>query len=366
MPPAARRAAAEAAGSGPAPRSAPGGSSGVAEAPGAAPKKDLQPPSLKSSARADATLARATFRRNATRIVDDFMADVSLNAVSAALSDVTTMEVPQCHAELAACVVQALVRADEGGLRSKLTGLLVGACKPWKSGPGKKGKSKPRVLSDEQLVEGLETLPSDASPEAVDRYSSLVTALMAADVLTVDQLTPAIKDHLESLPSESKEDLTPDGVAAAAVASGAKGKDLAKSLFEAMKAFDKQEAAAAVMRAVLEVTAPLTKAATWTAPNEYGLVLTVFMQETPAAVAALNVLQAAIHGLGFPKGLIEAVFHHMYDNDIAEQDAFIEWRDNVDDSVPGKLDALRQLNRWFEWLEEDDDESEADSDEDDE
>ncbi|CAD5126041.1 DgyrCDS14214 [Dimorphilus gyrociliatus] len=66
----------------------------------------------------------------------------------------------------------------------------------------------------------------------------------------------------------------------------------------------------------------------------------------------------------FPKGLILRLFMQLYNEEIVEEDAFFQWKEEVNDEYPGKGQALFQVNQWLTWLEEaeseEEDEEEAD------
>jgi translation initiation factor 4G len=76
----------------------------------------------------------------------------------------------------------------------------------------------------------------------------------------------------------------------------------------------------------------------------------------------LRVLQGLSFDLGHPKGFFLRVCKYLYDVDIVEEDAFMAWRDLVDDVYPGKGEALVAVNEFLNWMATADD----DDDEDDE
>lgn len=76
--------------------------------------------------------------------------------------------------------------------------------------------------------------------------------------------------------------------------------------------------------------------------------------------AALREVQRFCFGLGFPDGMIENIFLYLYDADIIPEEAFTDWREDTDETVPGKTTALVKLNRFFEWLDEAEEEDEDD------
>ena len=61
------------------------------------------------------------------------------------------------------------------------------------------------------------------------------------------------------------------------------------------------------------------------------------------------------------------MFRSMYKYDLAEGDAFSEWKeDESEEHETGKLKAVIQTVSWFEWLDEDDDDEDDGEYEDDE
>lgn len=89
--------------------------------------------------------------------------------------------------------------------------------------------------------------------------------------------------------------------------------------------------------------------------------LRAFLGERPALqLAALYALQSLCHSLGFPKGLLLRWFVLLYDLEIVEEEAFLKWKEDVNDDYPGKGKALFQVNQWLTWLEEAEEEEEED------
>jgi len=59
-------------------------------------------------------------------------------------------------------------------------------------------------------------------------------------------------------------------------------------------------------------------------------------------------------------GMLCRWFKYLYANDVVEEDAFLNWKEEVTDKYPGKGTALFQVNTWLTLLQE------AESEEDDE
>lgn len=76
-------------------------------------------------------------------------------------------------------------------------------------------------------------------------------------------------------------------------------------------------------------------------------------------VTATYALQVYCYQHQFPKGMLLRWFNLLYDLEIVEEEAFLRWKDEVNDEYPGKGKALFQVNQWLTWLEQ------AESDEED-
>jgi hypothetical protein len=64
----------------------------------------------------------------------------------------------------------------------------------------------------------------------------------------------------------------------------------------------------------------------------------------------VRVSSSPVGQVAFPKGVLEATFHRMYENDVMSTEAFLAWKDRVDDTS-AKGTALIQLARCVvgEW-----------------
>merc|ERR1719320_767345 len=92
-------------------------------------------------------------------------------------------------------------------------------------------------------------------------------------------------------------------------------------------------------------------------------VLQAFLNDhSDLQMAALYAIQVYCHGLHFPKGM----FVNLYDMEVIEEEVYLKWKEEVNDSYPGKGKALFQVNQWLNWLEQaDEDDSEEEEDEED-
>lgn len=50
-------------------------------------------------------------------------------------------------------------------------------------------------------------------------------------------------------------------------------------------------------------------------------------------------------------------FMNLYDMEVVEEEAFLKWKEEVNDQYPGKGKALFQVNQWLTWLEQAEEES---------
>lgn len=80
-------------------------------------------------------------------------------------------------------------------------------------------------------------------------------------------------------------------------------------------------------------------------------------------VAALYAVQVFCYNHKFPKGMLLRFFVNLYDQEIIEEEAFLQWKEEVNDEFPGKGTALFQVNQWLTWLEQAEEESEEEDDE---
>jgi hypothetical protein len=110
----------------------------------------------------------------------------------------------------------------------------------------------------------------------------------------------------------------------------------------------------------------------WAKPDQFGAALLALVEDD--VVAQMRVLwgvQLYCDKIGFPKlngeSVVQSMFRAMYKFDLADSDAFMEWKDDESDAYSkGKLNAVIQTVDWFNWLEADDDEDEEGDDDDEE
>ena len=73
-------------------------------------------------------------------------------------------------------------------------------------------------------------------------------------------------------------------------------------------------------------------------------VLQPFLTSSELQLTAVYSLQVFCFSRGFPKGLLLRWFVSLYEADIVEEQVFLKWKEDVNDSYPGKGKALFQVN----------------------
>lgn len=92
-------------------------------------------------------------------------------------------------------------------------------------------------------------------------------------------------------------------------------------------------------------------------------VLQMFLHEhVDLQIAALYAAQVFCYSHEFPKGMLLRFFMNLYDMEVVEEEAFLKWKEEVNDQYPGKGKALFQVNQWLTWLEQAEEESDEDED----
>ncbi|XP_014208727.1 eukaryotic translation initiation factor 4 gamma 2 isoform X2 [Copidosoma floridanum] len=98
--------------------------------------------------------------------------------------------------------------------------------------------------------------------------------------------------------------------------------------------------------------------------RKYQRMLQTLLPTVESQVTAVHSLQVFCLSLNFPKGMLLRWFIALYDLSIIDEDAFMRWKEDVNDAYPGKGDALFQVNAWLTWLEQQSSEDEDDDEED--
>jgi len=63
-------------------------------------------------------------------------------------------------------------------------------------------------------------------------------------------------------------------------------------------------------------------------------------------------VQAYCNDHGWPKGMVARLFYQLYNKDVVDEDGFGVWREDTNDSTPGKDKALLQASEFLAWLDE--------------
>uniref|UniRef100_A0A6P7FTF6 Eukaryotic translation initiation factor 4 gamma 2 n=1 Tax=Diabrotica virgifera virgifera TaxID=50390 RepID=A0A6P7FTF6_DIAVI len=97
--------------------------------------------------------------------------------------------------------------------------------------------------------------------------------------------------------------------------------------------------------------------------KRYQPILHAFLRDKSSLqLVALYSLQMHFHSLGFPRGQLLRWFNALYDMEIVDEEAFLNWKEDVTDAYPGKGNALFQVNQWLTWLQEAESEEEEGDD----
>ena len=79
--------------------------------------------------------------------------------------------------------------------------------------------------------------------------------------------------------------------------------------------------------------------------DKFRHVLKPFIADKPKLqLAAVYALQMSCNALFFPKGLLLRSFVNFYEMDIVDEHAFLQWKEDVNETYPGKGKALFQVN----------------------
>ena len=92
-------------------------------------------------------------------------------------------------------------------------------------------------------------------------------------------------------------------------------------------------------------------------------VLQMFLHDhTDLQMVTLYATQVFCHSQQFPKGMLLRLYMNYYDLEIADEEIFLKWKEEVNDEYPGKGKALFQVNTWLTWLEQAEEESDEEDD----
>jgi hypothetical protein len=102
----------------------------------------------------------------------------------------------------------------------------------------------------------------------------------------------------------------------------------------------------------------------WAEQEKYGAALVPLVEDDLYnQMQVLWAIQKYCDTMGFPKlndeYLVQSMFRSMYKYDLADVDAFNEWKEDESEvHETGKMKAVIQTIDWFNWLEEDEDDDE--------
>merc|ERR1711902_42905 len=96
---------------------------------------------------------------------------------------------------------------------------------------------------------------------------------------------------------------------------------------------------------------------------EFKTVLSSYLGSQDLQLVAVYALQVFCFSRSFPKGMLLRWFVALYEADIIDEHVFLKWKEDVNDSYPGKGKALFQVNQWLTWLEEAESEDEDEDEE---
>lgn len=95
--------------------------------------------------------------------------------------------------------------------------------------------------------------------------------------------------------------------------------------------------------------------------KKYGkLAEDLYSTNTKLQLAMIYEVQLFCNELNFEAGLVKRLFHEIYDYDLVTEDAFTLWKEDTDESTPGKRRALLDANAFLQWLAEAEEEDEDD------
>ncbi|XP_050303552.1 eukaryotic translation initiation factor 4 gamma 2 [Anthonomus grandis grandis] len=87
--------------------------------------------------------------------------------------------------------------------------------------------------------------------------------------------------------------------------------------------------------------------------KRYQPILHEFLRDKSSLqLVAVYSLQMHFHAQGFPRGQLLRWFVSMYNLEIVDEEAFLNWKEDITDAYPGKQQALFQVNQWLTWLQE--------------
>ena len=81
--------------------------------------------------------------------------------------------------------------------------------------------------------------------------------------------------------------------------------------------------------------------------KRYQPILNAFLRDKSSLqLVAVYSLQMHFYGLGYPRGHLLRWFMALYDLEIVDEEAFLNWKEDVTDAYPSKGQALFQVRRF--------------------
>lgn len=84
---------------------------------------------------------------------------------------------------------------------------------------------------------------------------------------------------------------------------------------------------------------------------------------TQSQLEAIYALQIYCHEKAFPKEMLLRLFIIFYNTELVDEDVFLQWKEDINETYPGKGKSLFQVNNWLQWLETADEEDEEEEEE---
>lgn len=64
----------------------------------------------------------------------------------------------------------------------------------------------------------------------------------------------------------------------------------------------------------------------------------------------ITAIQLFVNELDHPVGLMTALFNNFYVDEVILEDTYFSWQDDLEDTTPGKDQAIREVGKWLSWL----------------
>ena len=219
-----------------------------------------------------------------------------------------------------------------------------------------KGPSEAELAKEAEVQRKADSKAAIVAQKAADVAEKKRKVQVKADAVAAAKATAAAKTVADTAVAE----------AFIAQALSKRGKELTKFATTFFAEKERTPPASLWIGAFLNSIPTAKTTTTWIAEEELGDVLAKFVLSSDAKTDQMRFLYAIqlfFHSISFPRGLIEKVFMALYQNDIVDEDAYMQYKYDVDDETPGKMKAIIQTTEWLSWLETAAEEDEDDEDE---